>query len=196
METTTTDSRPKRTGTGSWVIAVAVAQAIAVAGYLWIEHGRGATAQQPMRAERVEGAAPPLVLRRADGTVFDLSELRGRSVLLHFWASWCAPCRVELPELLAVGRELSAGHSVSVVAAAVDDDWQAIGRFFDGAVPSEVVRVDDAVARQRYEVSTLPDTYLIGADGALRLRFGGARDWRRPDAQALLAEWVGKRDTR
>ena len=195
MEATTTESLPKRAATGPWVLALAFVQAIAVAGYLWIEHGRGGPVLQPMRAERVDGAAPPLVLRRADGTAFDLNELRGRSVLLHFWASWCAPCRVELPELLAVGRELSTGYPISVVAAAVDDDWPAIGRFFDGAVPAEVVRVDDAAARRRYEGSALPDTYLIGPDGTLRLRFGGARDWRRPDAQALLAKWIGSAET-
>ena len=174
-----------------WVIALAVVQALAVAGYLWIERGRTGDAEAPLRAERVSGAAPPLDLRRADGTALTLADLHGRFVLLHFWASWCAPCRVELPELLDLGRALSDdGHRLSVVAAAVDDDWQAIGAFFDGEVPAEVVRVGDD-ARRSYDVSTLPDTYLIGPDGTLLVRLGGAREWRRPAAQAQLGEWLG-----
>jgi len=104
------------------------------------------------------------------------------------WATWCAPCRVELPKLLELGRELDRAGRGSVVAVVVDDDWTAVRRFFGGVIPPEVVAVKGHTANNLYDVSTLPDTYLVDADGNVRLRFRGARDWQDPAARAMVTE--------
>jgi thiol-disulfide isomerase/thioredoxin len=130
--------------------------------------------------------APTLDLVRADGSRVSIAALRGRPVLIHFWATWCAPCREELPGLIDVARRFS-GDGLTLLAVAVDDDWAAVNRFFAGATPAEVFRPASRDAHRSYDVVALPDTYLVSRDGRLVLRYGGARDWRTESAAEHLA---------
>ncbi|HTV24799.1 MAG TPA: TlpA disulfide reductase family protein [Polyangiaceae bacterium] len=130
--------------------------------------------------------APDLQWLGLDGSPQRLSAYRGRPLLLHFWATWCPPCKAELPALLALGRDLERDGGPRIIALATDPDWEAIRRFFEGKVPSEVVRDASGDGAASYEVSTLPNTYLVSADGDLLLRFGGARDWSSEAARRLL----------
>jgi len=156
------------------VIALQLAQALAVGIYLWVERGRE---QKPeaFRVERVSGPAPDLVMSRPDGTSLSLASLRGRKVLLHFWATWCPPCRVEIPALLELAEELE--DEVLILAITVDEGWAPVRQFFGDRIPPQVVSVSHGLAESTYEVSTLPDSYLVDADGNLRLRVSGAREW-------------------
>src|SRR5512139_3280197 len=81
--------------------------------------------------------APDLELERPDGSVVRLSQLRGTPVLLHFWATWCPPCREELPALITCVREISRARSVQLLAVSVDRDWAPVRGFFAGEVPPE-----------------------------------------------------------
>jgi thiol-disulfide isomerase/thioredoxin len=130
--------------------------------------------------------APALDLVRADGSRVSIGALRGRPVLVHFWATWCAPCREELPGLIETARRFS-GEGLALLAVAVDDDWAAVNRFFAGATPAEVFRPASGDAHRSYDVVGLPDTYLVSRDGRLVLRYGGARDWRTESAARHLA---------
>lgn len=103
-------------------------------------------------------------------------------MLLHFWATWCPPCVAELPGLLELGRE----GTVRVIAVSLDEDWTAVREFFAGEIPPEVVRASATTVAKTYGVSILPETYLIGADGMLRLRIAGERDWRSDAARAAI----------
>lgn len=166
---------------------IAALQAIAVLVYVQVERSRGgAREEDSFRYERVGGSPrlPAVELERADGTLLRTDDLRDRRVLLHFWASWCPPCREELPGLLQLGR---AEPGLQVVALSLDDDWATVRQFFGGAVPQEVLRDPSGTLVKTYEVGSLPDTYLIDRDGAAALRFGGARDWRSRAARELLA---------
>jgi thiol-disulfide isomerase/thioredoxin len=172
--------------TGAIVAAVLVAQGALLLAYRALEQRRKAE-QASFRYERVRGApALDLVLLSPDGSTRRLADLRGRPVLFHFWATWCPPCKDELPGLLDLGRELARKERLQVVALSVDTDWSALQKFFAGRVPPEVFRDSAGSAAARYEVSGLPDTYLIDADGLPRLRFGGARDWRAEIARRTL----------
>ncbi|WP_437971980.1 TlpA disulfide reductase family protein [Sorangium sp. So ce260] len=165
-------------------------QALAVGLYWVVEHRRDpGTPGRPFAHEQLAGAepAPDEVLTRPDGSELRLSSLRGRTVLLHLWATWCAPCRAELPALLALGRELQRDGRVELVAVSVDDSWEVVRAFFDGEVPPEVVRAGSPALGRRLGVSTLPDTFLVRPDGTMALRFTGARDWSAPEARLLVA---------
>jgi peroxiredoxin len=175
------------------ILLVLLVQSLLIAGYCSVERARRSASEIEFRYERLpERAAPDLLLQRADGSVRRLADLRGKPVLLHFWASWCWPCREELPGLVELGRELGESGELEVVALSLDTNWELVRTFFDGAVPPVVARESAETAAKAYEVSVLPDTYLIDARGNVRLRMGGPRDWStRAAREALRAELKG-----
>lgn len=169
------------------VVLLAALQALAFVVYRHVEHTKTAAPVAAFEYERlVPGQrAPELELERMDGSSRRLAELGDRWVLVHFWATWCPPCREELPGLLELSQQLSVNGRFELVAVAVNEPWEAIHPFFGGKTPASVVR-DRADAHKRFGVSTLPDTFLVAPGGTLVLRFSGARAWRSEDARALL----------
>jgi len=173
------------------VLALAAAQGLIVLAYRWVGQRRGATQGPAFRYERLSGRpAPDLLLHRADGSSWRLADLRGKSVLLHFWATWCPPCKEELPGLLELGRELARDEQFAMVAVTLDEDWAKVRSFFGGEIPSEVFQDQGGHSTKTYDLSTLPDTYLVATDGTLLLRFGGARNWRTRAARDLLERHI------
>jgi thiol-disulfide isomerase/thioredoxin len=171
------------------LLVLAAVQALLVFGYKHVAQRRRAAESPAFRYERLpERPSPELTLRRIDGSSSKLSAWRGKPLLLHFWATWCPPCREELPGILQLGRELAVEGRLQLVAVSMDADWAVVRDYFAGEVPPEVVLVEAASAARMYDLSTLPDTYLLSAEGTTRLRFGGARDWRSHLArEALIA---------
>ena len=169
------------------VLALAAAQGLIVVVYQWVSQSRGVTKEPAFRYERLSGKpAPDLLLLRPDGSSLRLADLRGKPVLLHFWATWCPPCKKELPGLLELGRD----GQFEVVAVTLDEDWAEVRSFFGGEIPSEVLQDRSGHSAMKYDVSTLPDTYLLATDGTLLLRFGGARNWRARAARDLLESHI------
>ena len=167
--------------------AVLAAQAAAIGVYRCVESGRNHARVQAVHYERLPArSAPDVTLVGADGTELRLAQLQGTPVLLHFWATWCPPCKAELPALLELARDLREDGGPRVIALSVDTDWDTLQTFFGGHVPPEVMRETHGTATQDYGVSTLPDTYLLSADGSLRIRLSGARDWSDERLEELL----------
>jgi thiol-disulfide isomerase/thioredoxin len=156
------------------VLGLVAVQLALVAGYLAVERARAPDA--PFASEPLDEPAPDVVFER-DGPV---RAPPGRAVV-HFWATWCAPCRAELPALL----DAAAATGVPLLAA-TDEPWPVVEAYFDGAVPDGIVRDPDAVGRAGYGVSGLPDTFVV-VDGRVVGRVGGPRDWRTRAARAFLA---------
>jgi thiol-disulfide isomerase/thioredoxin len=123
---------------------------------------------------RVEGKAPP-VLEGAG------------AVLAVFWATWCPPCREELPGLRALGRDLPAG--LSLVTFGEDEDDAPVREHFGGAPPPELGYRRDVgrAAASALGVDVLPAAYLV-VDGRLVARFSGPHDWDSRGMRRLLAK--------
>jgi thiol-disulfide isomerase/thioredoxin len=169
-------------------IVVLVAVQVAAISVYRLKQDRSAE-PEPFASETLEASDPPvLAFAREDGQRATLAELRGTPVMVHFWATWCGPCRSELPGLLALARELSATGGFQLVAVAVDDDWDAIRRFFTGSIPRAIVRPDAADVHLRFGATMLPDTYLVDAQGKVVVRYAGARDWNTAAAREHLAQ--------
>lgn len=174
-----------------WVAGVLALQAALVGVYLWVERDRAShdVASRGLGVapgEPITAPLPKLTLTLRDGSRVALAP-SGRPTLVHFWATWCPPCREELPALL----RLPEARDVVLVAVALDEEWRTVERFFGESPPPSVVLADGREVTRKWGIPQLPATYLVDATGRLRLRFDGARDWS--DA-AFLSTWMGAVD--
>ncbi len=120
-------------------------------------------------------------------TVFDAADraapLPDGPLVLHIWATWCPPCRDELPDLL----RFAAASPVPVLAVATDPDWRAIRGFVGDPLSPALRRASARAVADGLDVQTLPVTFVV-RDGRLVARIDGARDWSDPALRrAVLA---------
>lgn len=141
-------------------------------------------------AQVVDRPAPDFTVVKADGTKVKLSQLRGQVVFVNFWATWCPPCRKEIPDLEKLTNELR--HSkFTLLAVSSDDSWEEIQSFFGGKQSTMLVGLDpakDAIANM-YGTGKLPESYVVDARGRLRLRFINVQPWTDPRIVRYL-EWL------
>jgi thiol-disulfide isomerase/thioredoxin len=122
-------------------------------------------------------AAPALTGTAVDGRPFDLASTRGSVTVVNFWASWCAPCRAETPNLEAVaGRTASSG--VRFVGVNVKDSKAAAASFIrDKKVPYPSLYDDDGSLAARWPIAVgLPSTVVLDRQGRIAARFTAAVD--------------------
>ncbi|TPV97120.1 MAG: TlpA family protein disulfide reductase [Myxococcales bacterium FL481] len=109
--------------------------------------------------------APALSAKTASGGGVDLATLRGKVVVLDFWASWCAPCREELPELERLHAELG-GQGLEIIGISVDEQRADMDAFLAEMPLSFTVVYDEGqVIAQRWNPPKMPTSYLIDTDG-------------------------------
>lgn len=134
--------------------------------------------------------APDLEFQTLAGTPFRLKELQGQVVLLNFWATWCLPCREEIPELNALQQELES-QGLKVIGASTDDSIEGVNTYQQEVAKFEYqVLVGGNDAKAKLEHPQLPTTYLIDRQGRIRQKIIGARDKAGWEAavKPLLAE--------
>jgi len=130
-------------------------------------------------------------LDAADG-LHPLSGWRGRVVVLNFWATWCAPCRDEMPSLSALEAAMGGPDLAVVPVATGRNSVAAIGRFLDeiGVNNLPVLRDPTMAFAREMAVMGLPVTVILDREGREVARLTGHADWAAPEAQALLAAVV------
>jgi thiol-disulfide isomerase/thioredoxin len=164
----------------------------------------------PARAlgvDRSSAAAPAFELAALDGSRISLSQFRGQVVFVNFWATWCPPCRDEMPSMVRLGKALEAKHpgKFRMVAISVDDGWDPVKEYFAappfGGPPSGVTVALDASAesaRSYYCTARgfcpdikFPETYIVDGKGKLVGYVVGPRDWAQPAAFEYLDRLIG-----
>jgi len=121
-------------------------------------------------------SVPEVQFQTLGGQPFRLQDLRGQVVLLNFWATWCVPCREEIPYLNALQHELQA-QGLRVVGASTDDSVDGVNAYQQEVAKFEyevLIGGDDAKAKLQHP--QLPTTYLIDRQGRIRQKIIGARD--------------------
>jgi cytochrome c biogenesis protein CcmG/thiol:disulfide interchange protein DsbE len=136
--------------------------------------------------------APDFTLSGVDGTQVSLQQYKGKVIFLNFWATWCIPCREEMPALEKLHHTYRAQDLV-VLAIDLKESPEQVKAFFEKHALSfpSVIDPNGAVFRA-YSVTGMPTTYLIGRDGTILARGIGGRDWTRAEAHELIRELVQK----
>jgi thiol-disulfide isomerase/thioredoxin len=129
---------------------------------------------------------PELRATALDGKVWALKDLRGRAVLVNFWASWCEPCRAEMPSLQAL-TQLEGDDRLVILAVNHKEPVATIARYVQTTQLSLPVLPDpQGVLAGQWGVSVYPSTVLIGADGRVRSVVRGELDWTGDAARKLI----------
>ena len=146
-------------------------------------------------SSRVELApVPEIEFSDAEGGSHKLSDWQGQVVLLNFWATWCAPCREEMPSLDALQREKGGERFQVLTVASGRNPPAAIERFFAEEEITELPHLTDpkmALARA-FGVMAMPVTILIDAEGNEVARMTGDADWASPAALALIDQMLAE----
>lgn len=117
----------------------------------------------------LDQSAPDFALAYADGQTLRLSELRGRPVVLNFWATWCTPCKAEMPEFEALYRETGGGSSFEILAINMREAPEPVASYGEELRLTFPLIVDpDGLLSTSYRVTVLPTTVVIDAQGIVR----------------------------
>jgi cytochrome c-type biogenesis protein len=128
--------------------------------------------------------APQVELSSLEGQRLKLSDFHGRVVLLNFWATWCGPCRAEIPELNKLQRDFEAS-GLAVIGVSWDDSAAGVREFQKEIRQDYTVLLGGEDAQDKFEaIRSLPSTYVIDREGRIRQRIIGARD--RAQFEAVL----------
>lgn len=130
----------------------------------------------------------PFELMALDGKVVKSSELAGKVVLVNFWATWCGPCKEEMPSLARLQKQLDPAQ-FTLVTVTTDIQRQGIAHFLSQlGVSLPVLFDEDQEVSRSFMVRGLPTTIVIASDGRLVGRAVGPRAWDSPEAVAVMRQ--------
>lgn len=151
-----------------------VIKALAILAYLVAGSGYSAP---PLTAVPGEEPAPLFTLPDTNGRLHRLADYRGRPVIINFWATWCPPCREEIPSMNRAWKILEQ-EDIVMLAVNVGEDEDTIF-IFNADYPADFPILMDRTGRiiEQWPVMGLPTTYVVAPDGTLAYRAIGSREW-------------------
>ncbi|MHB8501558.1 MAG: TlpA family protein disulfide reductase [Candidatus Acidiferrales bacterium] len=176
--------RPKIVAWGGLAVLLGIFVVFALPSY---RHGEASIA-----GERAENFALDL-----NGKPAHLSDLRGKVVVLNFWATWCPPCIEETPELNRLQKYIASRNGV-VLGVAADEDQSVYEQFLrDHGVIFPTYRDpktkdNHSPIAETYGTSMYPETYIIGRDGKIERKIIGFQEWDSPEMRAYFDSILGK----
>ena len=146
--------------------------------------------QTPVDAEEKPGVtvghlvgnrAPEFSLKQRDGKVVNLRDLRGKVVFLNFWATWCAPCRNEMPAMEVLHRKMKDRNFAMLAISGDQDGWASVEPFVSRLGLTFPILLDsEQKAAISYRAFRFPETFVINAEGIIIDKRLGAAPWEHP----------------
>lgn len=132
--------------------------------------------------------APEVDVRDAvTGQRLSADDLKGKVVLVNFWASWCPPCREEMPSVEALHRSLMSRPDFRMVTILYNDsNLNGVGYMKQNGYTFPVYEDNNGNTARRYGITGVPETYLIDKKGLMKRKIIGAIDWNSPEEKASL----------
>jgi peroxiredoxin len=137
----------------------------------------------PFGVEKLSGQkAPDFTLKDINGKSMSLSSFKGKVVLLNFWATWCPPCRAEIPAMNKL-NQLLKNKGLVILAVSTDRSVDDVKDFLSSVPVNFTVVTDEklAVTRNLYKVFMVPTTFLIDKRGIIVKKYFGERNWTEPE---------------
>lgn len=139
----------------------------------------------------VGNPAPDFTVQDADRKV-TLHDLRGKIVVLNFWATWCPPCVEETPALIQLNQRIT-GRNGMVLGVSVDEDQSAYLKFIqDHGINYLTYRDPSKKSAQEYGTVMYPETYVIDRKGKIARKIIGPQDWNSPEMLAYFDSLLGQ----
>ncbi|HLB82853.1 MAG TPA: TlpA disulfide reductase family protein [Gemmatimonadales bacterium] len=130
----------------------------------------------------------------ASGRSATLGDYRGQVVLLNLWATWCQPCRVEMPSLERLSRRLG-GSAFKVVAVSIDEDGDSVVAAFarDLGLTFDILHDQTGAIKRTYQATGVPESWVISPDGVVIKKVIGAAEWDGPVNETLVRRLIDER---
>jgi cytochrome c biogenesis protein CcmG/thiol:disulfide interchange protein DsbE len=117
-----------------------------------------------------------------------LAEYRGKVLMINVWATWCLPCRVEMPSIEALNKDYAA-KGLKIVAVSIDDPGtdstiRSFARQY--GLTFEILHDPQGKITDLYDISGYPETFIVGKDGVIRKKLMSATDWNSREARSLV----------
>jgi thiol-disulfide isomerase/thioredoxin len=176
------------------LLAVLAAAAVvaAVLSYLARDALLPSAAPRPAATPaKSEAPAGSLVVLARDGARRDLAKKTGKGLILHFWATWCPPCREEMPELVKFVGDTKGDVNVEFLAVSTDDDWKTVDTWLkEHKISGLPVALDPrGPTASLYGTTGYPETYFITPSGEIVQHVVGPTDWSSPKFREFATEF-------
>lgn len=146
-------------------------------------------AYEPVKIAEIDDLAPDFQLEDTAGNKVSLADLRGKVVLVNFWATWCPPCRAEMPSMEKLNAAM-ANEDFVMLAINVEENGRSVVPAFLQETPHDfsVLYDDQGVVQKQYGVYRFPESFVVRKDGVIDDKVLGAIDWAHPETIAYLKE--------
>ncbi len=163
-----------------WLVAVKVVAVAALIGVVVYTMMPASAAE----LKPYEGATPALKLNSLQGTAVDLEQFKGKLVMVQFWATYCTPCRVEMPSMNRLQSKL--GENFVILAVDMGEGVDEVQQFVDEVKPEFTILMDeDGSALAEWKVFAAPATFIVDPAGKIQYTMFGATEW---DAEEMVEQ--------
>ena len=145
----------------------------------------------PWEIEKLPSSpAPTFSLPDMAGKAVSLTDFKGQVLLINFWATWCGPCREEMPALDGLYQKFK-GEGLTVIGIAIDNDQNLVKQFLSATKTKFPILSDpDMTCHDAYKVFTYPTTFLVDRKGIIQKYWLGTQEWDNEQFEKILREYL------